>query len=95
MKSLLLLKNKKGVGALVGTAIVFGVLIVSVILTLYIVNTVESSMINSGFNSSSTWWTPYQNFVNNIKPSFTLLGVAALVVVVSFILAILMKLGGR
>jgi len=86
--------NKKGISALVGTAIVFGILIVSVILTLFIVNTVENSMTSAGFNSSSTWWTPYQNFVTNIKPGFTLLGIAAFVVVVAFILGILIRMGG-
>ena len=67
-------------------------LIVATVLGLYIVQTVENTMINAGFNSSSTWWTPYQNFVSAVKPSFTLLGVAVIVMIIAVVLFYLFKI---
>lgn len=80
---------------MIGVAIGVVVLIVSVVVGLFIVHTTENSMINAGFNSSSTWWTPYQNFATNTRTGFTLLGISVIVVVLSFILAVLLRLTGR
>jgi len=60
------------------------ILIVTVVIGLYIVTQVESSMSLSGSN----WYTPYNNFVTSMQTVFTLLGIAVLVIVAAFILGI-------
>jgi len=64
------------------------ILIVTVVIGLYIVTQVESSMDLSGSN----WYTPYNNFVSSMKTSFTLLGISVLVIIAAFILGTLIKL---
>ena len=60
--------NKKG--TLTATAIGFVVLVCAVVIGLFIVSQIEGAMTQSGFNSSSAWWTPYQNFVSMMKIAF-------------------------
>lgn len=86
--------NSKGISSLIIATIAIVVMIVVVVVGLFIVHTAESAIIDAGFNSSSTWWGPYQNFVSNTSTGFTLSGVAAIVFVLSFILAILLRLTG-
>ena len=64
------------------------VLIATVVIGLYIVTQIESGMSLSGTN----WYTPYNNFVNSMKTSFTLLGISVLVIVAAFILGTLIRL---
>jgi len=78
-------------GSLVDTALGFVVLVCAVVIGLYIVSQIESSMFNSGFNNSSSWWTPYQNFVNIMQSAFPILGVAALVSVLLYLLVYLIR----
>jgi len=66
------------------------ILIVTVIIGLYIVTQIESSMSLSG----SSWYTPYNNFVTSMQTVFTLLGIAVLVIVAAFILGTLTGLFG-
>jgi len=78
-------------GSLVNMALGFVVLVCAVVIGLYIVSQIESSMISSGFNNSSSWWTPYQNFVNIMQSAFPILGVAALISVLLYLLVYLIR----
>ena len=90
---LLLLKRLKSDnrGTLVQSALAFVVLVCAVVIGLFIVHEVEISMTQSGFNSSSSWWAPYTNFVGMMKVAFPVLGVAALVTVLLYLLAYLIR----
>jgi len=91
MKTLLVKLWKDKRGALTDTAIAFVVLVCAVVIGLFIVHQVESAMLQSGFNSSSTWWTPYSNFVEMMKIAFPVLGVAALVTCLLWLLIYLIS----
>ena len=85
--------RRKGVANLLPVAIGAIILIVGVVIGFYIVAQVESAMNISG----SSWYSAYQNFVNSVQTSFTLLGIAPLVVVAVFLIGLLYSLvsGGR